>query len=208
MALSQEAWAKVRAEYEAGQLSMSEIARQAGVSRPAVSKRAKAEGWTRSLVASVRNEVARRMVTGPVTERNAHETINAAAARAVEVVRQHQVYASKQLRLAERVMDRAEEWLDDEEVRRRKSSDDIKVLQGIAQAMASSAQALAKAIPLERQAFSIPDPDKQPVQAQQTNVQVNVAQNVGVESELAVEDMTMEDLRAYRALIAKYARVR
>jgi len=82
-------WEAVEREYRAGQLSVSEIGRQHGVSHTAINKRAKKDGWSRDLAARVRQEVSARLVSGEVSAANAHEAVDVAAQRGVEVVRSH-----------------------------------------------------------------------------------------------------------------------
>lgn len=82
-------WEAIEREYRAGQLSVSEIGRQHGVSHTAINKKAKAQSWTRSLASKVRQVVSDRLVSEGVSASNARETVELAAARAVEVVRSH-----------------------------------------------------------------------------------------------------------------------
>lgn len=82
-------WEAVEREYRAGQLSVSEIGRQHHVSHTAINKKAKAQGWSRNLAAKVKEAVSTRLVSDGVSASNARETIDAAAARVVEVVRSH-----------------------------------------------------------------------------------------------------------------------
>jgi transposase-like protein len=89
-------WDAIEREFRAGQLSVSEIARQHGISRTAVNKHAARHGWVRDLSARVRQAVSARLVAGPVSSDEAQvagfnvaTAVDAAAARAVELVRQH-----------------------------------------------------------------------------------------------------------------------
>lgn len=82
-------WEAVEREYRAGQLSVSEIGRQHDVSHTAINKRAKKEAWVRDLAARVRQEVSARLVSDEVSTANAHEAVDLAARRGVEVVRSH-----------------------------------------------------------------------------------------------------------------------
>ncbi len=72
-------WVAIERHYRANQLSLNEIARQYGVSRPAITKKAEKEGWVRDLQEKIelatKNKVvaavATKAVTGklpPVTE--------------------------------------------------------------------------------------------------------------------------------------------
>lgn len=82
-------WEAIEREYRAGQLSVSEIGRQYGVSHTAINKRAKKENWHRDLSGAVRKEVSARLVSEEVSGSTARAAIETAAARGVEVVRQH-----------------------------------------------------------------------------------------------------------------------
>src|SRR3984957_3669508 len=93
-------WEAIEREYRAGQLSVREIGRRYEVDEAAVRKHAKAEGWTRALAAKVREAVREKLVRnvgpqdGPHPIRDA-EIIDMAAARGVEVVRQHRATLSR-----------------------------------------------------------------------------------------------------------------
>jgi hypothetical protein len=50
-------WAWIEHEYRNGARSVREIARDAGISQPAISKRARREGWTREVITPVITEV-------------------------------------------------------------------------------------------------------------------------------------------------------
>jgi type III secretion system FlhB-like substrate exporter len=85
-------WEAIEREYRADQLSVAEIGRQYGVSHTAINKRAKAHGWQRDLADRVRRRVSAQLVAEVAPEVSAAretETIELAARRGVEVVRQH-----------------------------------------------------------------------------------------------------------------------
>ena len=146
-------WEAIEREYRAGQLSVSEIARQHGVSHTAINKRAKREGWVRDLSKRVREEVSARLVSAEVSAPNAREAIEAAAARGVEVVRQHRRDISSINSLAVRLRAKAEAMLDQEAVV------DLKDLDTAAGIVESLARTTARLVPLERQAFSLDEKD-------------------------------------------------
>jgi len=98
-------WEAIEREYRAGQISVSEIGRQFGVSHTAINKRAKKEGWTRDLSKKVRQEVSARLVSAEVSAANAREAVDAAAARGVEVVRQHRSVIGRGRDLTLRLLD-------------------------------------------------------------------------------------------------------
>jgi nucleotidyltransferase/DNA polymerase involved in DNA repair len=64
-------WEAIEREYRAGQLTVVEIGRQHGLSRTAINKRAKRDGWTRNLADRVRKEVSARLISevSPEAER-------------------------------------------------------------------------------------------------------------------------------------------
>lgn len=67
-------WEAIERAYRAGQLSVRAIAEKFGVSHPAVSKRAKKEGWQRDLTEQVRAAVKRK-VTKAVTTKGNHSDV-------------------------------------------------------------------------------------------------------------------------------------
>ena len=144
-------WEEVEREYRAGQLSISEISRQHDISRPAIIKKAQKNGWKGDLSDQVRKEINAKLVTGEVTPCNTREAIDNAVNRGIEVVRGHQKMLSRLMAIGDKIMDDLEH--DGEEGR--KSFD----ARERADLFRSLGQVLAKAIPLERQAFNL---DKEP----------------------------------------------
>jgi len=177
-------WDVVEREYRAGQLAVSEIGRQHGVSHTAINKRAKKNGWTRSLAAKVRREVSDRLVSGEVSAANAAEAIDVAAARGVEVVRSHRRDISRsrdvlgrlveELDMATAHRDEIAEEIDafiDRDAsdgdskaaetareKRRQAMHRAVSLGARAGAMQSLSGALKNIVVLERQAFSLDEP--------------------------------------------------
>lgn len=82
-------WEAVEREYRAGQLSVSEIGRMSGCSHTAIQKKSKALGWTRNLRERVREEVAARLVAEGVATGNVRETVERAAERDIQLIREH-----------------------------------------------------------------------------------------------------------------------
>jgi hypothetical protein len=105
-------WEAIEREYRAGQLSVREIGREHGISEGAIRKRAKAEGWVRDLSEKVRELARAKLVRDAGTQEgtqtprvNERETIEFAAARHVEVTRQHQGAVGRGRDLTLRLLD-------------------------------------------------------------------------------------------------------
>ena len=167
-------WEAIERDYRAGQLSVAEIARQNGITHPAILKKAKAEGWTRNLIKQVREAVETKLVTetaaevtGGNTDGNSKETIEAAAQRVVEVVRSHR----KDIKFGRDLTARLLSELDNttskvgeiEEIITKETDPGPKrsammravSLPGRAGVMKDLSQAMQRLIGLERQAFSV-----------------------------------------------------
>jgi hypothetical protein len=145
-------WALIEREYRAGQLSIAEIARQSGITRGAIQKRAKRDGWARDLLPAVQAKVKDKLVRDAAPEGALEaEAVDAAAARAVEVVRQHRGLLSRLNRIATRLTLDLELHL----------TGQLPVVpwmhptDTVAGVVLRVAQALGRAVPLERQAFSV-----------------------------------------------------
>ena len=168
-------WEAIEREYRAGQLSVHEIARQQGVSHVAILKQAKKLGWSRDLSKRVRQSVTARLVTNEVTT-PAQETvaIETAAARGVEVVRQHRADISQaretfrdllaELREACQRRDEIEDEVATETASERNPQRRAMMLRavslpsrtGVLKDLSIAGRTL---IELERQAFSLDEPD-------------------------------------------------
>lgn len=153
-------WERIEAEYRAGQLSLGEIARSAGISRQAITKRAEKAGWTRNLAAKVRERVAAKLVevtgaevTGEVTGSDAHAreaaTVEVAAERAAAVVLTHRRDILAAREAVGKLVDRLA-----------RSGSSVELPQA-ASAAASLATALGKLVALERQAFALDKPHEE-----------------------------------------------
>ena len=145
-------WALIEREYRAGQLSIAEIARQSGITRGAIQKRAKRDGWARDLLSAVQAKVKDDLVRDAAPDGALEaEAVDAAAARAVEVVRQHRGLLSRLNRIATRLTLDLELHL----------TGQLPVIpwmrptDTVAGVVLRVAQALGRAVPLERQAFSV-----------------------------------------------------
>lgn len=154
-------WEAVEREYRAGQLSVSEIGRQHGVSHTAINKKAKLQGWTRNLAAKVRQVVSERLVSDEVSSANARETVEMAAARAVDVVRSHRRALSQLNAIGDILATRLSQHLDGIEpdgpgLHEKESPSDM---------LEKLSRTRQRAIQLERQAFNLdtqPDDDSAP----------------------------------------------
>lgn len=166
-------WERIEREYRAGQLSVAEIGRQCDISHQAINKRAKREGWTRNLAGKVRAEVAARLVAGTVATCNTREAIDNAAARGVELVRQHQHTIGRGRAITLRLLDELEastchvgeleemieaETLEDRDPRRRNAMLKAVSLPGRSGVVKDLSLAARNWIGLERQAFNLDEP--------------------------------------------------
>jgi transposase-like protein len=146
-------WERIEAEYRAGQLSVREIARQHGVSAPAIVQKAKRLGWERDLSASVREAVNAKLVketaavNSDVNALNAREAVSLAAARGVDIVLRHRRDIAKLDALRNRLAEKAEALIE--------GVSDLKGLGDAVAAVEGLGRTQAKLIPLERQAFSL-----------------------------------------------------
>jgi len=153
MAKKQIDWEAIEREYRAGQLSIREIARQHEISDPAILRRAKKEGWERDLSEKVRQKVNAKLVSTDVSAKvssaNTRETIDNAANRGVEIVRSHRQYLGRLLRVTDKCLKDLENDCDQEDQSLKMGYKEK------AELLKATTQSLAKAIPLERQAFNL-----------------------------------------------------
>ena len=163
-------WEAIEREYRAGQLSAREIGLQHGVSHTAINKRAKAQHWTRDLAKAVRQKVSDTLVSSEVSSGNAHEAVETAAARGVELVRQHRRSLGRAQTIIEKLLaelergtdniDEIEEAVEEETAgdgngKRRSMMLKAVSLPQRAQTAAALSLTIKNIIPLERQAFSL-----------------------------------------------------
>lgn len=167
-------WEAIEREYRAGQLSVSEIARQHGVSHTAINKRAKKLDWKRDLSRQVRQEVSARLVSAEVSPEvsaaNAREAVNLAAERGVALVRQHQSRLARANAIAERLLEELDresenvaeieaaiedETASDKSPQRRNAMLKAVSLPSRAATLRELSQVLKNTLPLERQAFNL-----------------------------------------------------
>jgi hypothetical protein len=143
--------AMVEREYRLG-TPTAEIARQSGLTRQAIEKRAKKGEWVRDLLPAVQAKIKDMLVRDAAPEGAATgEAVNAAVERGVGIVRGHRESLGKLKRITNMLMGTVELYLDGEIpfIPWLRASD---TLPGV---VARLAQAQAKVCTLERQAFSV-----------------------------------------------------
>ena len=184
-------WERIELDYRAGVKSLREIAEGSGVSHVAISKRAKAQGWTRSLKAKIQAKaddlVNKAMVNSqvnsvnPVSER---ETIDANAQAVASVKMAHRQDIQRARRITMSLLEELElqtgrdtvvmleqlgEMLRSEDDKGQDKLNDLytKVisLPGRAKTMKDLGESLRVLVALERQAFGLDDKDNRPVDA-------------------------------------------
>lgn len=165
-------WEAIEREYRGGQLSEAEIARQHGISRTAIQKRAKKNGWARDLTEKVRHEIAARLVAEGLQQPREAATIDMAATRGVQIIMGQRTRIGRAseavAKLLEELHDTSDnlaeiedeihqETADDESGRRRARMLAAVALPSRASVINNLAQSLKTLIALERQAFNLGD---------------------------------------------------
>ena len=165
-------WEAIEREYRAGQLSASEIGRQYKVSRQAILKRAKKESWPQNLSARVKEAVAARVVADGVAGKSARETVELAAERGVQIVREHRVSIGRGQKLVNALFGELEEatenrdeieeciqleTVDDKDGKRRAMMLRAVALPSRSGVIVNLSSALKTLVGLERQAFNLDD---------------------------------------------------
>jgi hypothetical protein len=169
---SQKTWKAIKKEWLAGQLSVSDIARNYGPSRQAISKRAREKNWPArgSLVEEVRKEVQTLLledekVAPTVAPSEACQIVESAARRGVEVIRNQRTLLSRLLGVAAATLQELEEMqlITRETLNKKRTKAQALLVASLSKAkldgMKAVSQVLAQAIPLERQAFSLDKDD-------------------------------------------------
>ena len=150
-------WEAIEREYRAGQLSVSEIARQHSVSHPLIFRKAKAVGWTRNLADRVREAVTAKAVTDGVTgDRRVtdREAVELAAERGVQIVREHRTLIGRGRALVAKMFG---------ELDAAGTGEDGSSLKDKSMTLGNLTNSLKTLVALERQAFSLSDdPAKEP----------------------------------------------
>jgi hypothetical protein len=155
-------WEAIEREFRAGQLSLREIAREHGITDTAIRKKAKEFGWVRDLSEQVREKVRTELVRDAVRTPNAREPeiVEAAAARGVEVVREHRRDIAGARRRAARIGSQIDRLLEVLETMQPEDENFLGRVSSAASANNALSQALSRVIPLERQAFSLDEPEQ------------------------------------------------
>lgn len=163
-------WEAIEREYRAGQLSVVEIGRQHSISHTAINKRAKRDGWSRNLAARVRAEVSARLVSAEVSVETETAAVELAAARGVQIVREHQASIGRgqklvgvlfgELEEATVSIEEIEEAIEEETASYRGGQRRAAMLRAVAlpsraTVITNLAGALKTLVGLERQAFSL-----------------------------------------------------
>ena len=169
---TEKTWKAIKKEWLAGQLSVSDIARNYGPSRQAISKRAKEKNWPArgSLVEEVRKEVQTLLledekVAASVAPSEACQIVESAARRGVEVIRNQRTLLSRLLGVAAATLEELEEMqlITRETLEKKRTKAQAMLVASLSKAkidgMKAVSQVLVQAIPLERQAFSLDKDD-------------------------------------------------
>lgn len=143
--------AMVEREYRLG-TPTAEIARQSGLTRQCIEKRAKKGGWIRDLLPAVQAKIKDQLLRDAAPEgAAAGEAVDAAVERAVGIVREHRASLARLKRITNTLMGTVELYLNQQ-------IDFIPWLRGndtLPSVVSRLAQAQAKVCALERQAFSV-----------------------------------------------------
>lgn len=162
-----EIWAEIRREWDAGQISVRDMAKAYGPSPQAIRKHVKRYNWPERgcLVEQVRKKVETELLSSEVVEGvpapGASEIVESAAKRGVGVVLRHRKIIARLLGLAETTLTETEEMqvISLDLYRKRKTKDIAALVASLNRArldnMRTISQVITQAIPLERQAYSL-----------------------------------------------------
>ena len=160
-------WAEIRKEWDAGQISVGDMAKAYGPSIQAIRKHAKRYRWPERgcLVEQVRERVEAKLLINEVADGvhppGSAEIVESAAKRGVGVVLRHRKIISRLLGIAETTLTELEEMnvISLELYRKRKTKDIAMLVASLGKArldgMRTVSQVITQAIPLERQAYSL-----------------------------------------------------
>jgi hypothetical protein len=162
-----ELWEKIRKEWLAGQLSLSDMEKTYGPTRAAIRKKARGQDWPArgTLSDEVRSQIEERLlldeVPAEVPPLEASKIVESATNRGVAVVRHHRDLLHRLLALAGGTLTELEEMavISAETLRKRRTKGQAMLVSALAKAKFDGlrvvSQVLGQAIPLERQAHSI-----------------------------------------------------
>jgi len=148
-------WEAIEREYRAGQLSVREIGRRYGQDEKAIRRKAQREGWPRDLSDVVRESVRSELVRSDVRSESSREAVRTAAARGVEVVRQHRAILGRLSRDATRIQDEIGRLLES-------GISTMSEAELAARAQEILSRTVERAQKLERVAFSLDAPAQEP----------------------------------------------
>ncbi len=168
---AEEIWVKVKREWLAGSLSVSDIGRTYGPSRQAITAKAKRMNWPPrgSLADEVRKEVESQLleaddipgVAAGVAPAEASDIVQAAAKRGVTVVRRHRKSLAQLLDIGAATLNEIEEMavISAETLKKRRTKHQAALVASLTKArydgMRVVSGVFAQVIPLERQAYSL-----------------------------------------------------
>ena len=161
-------WDQIRAEWLAGQLSLSDISRTYGPSRATIREKAKRYNWPLrgSLLDQVRKEIDSQLLDeggapASAPPQEADEIIESAAKRGVAVVRKHRKLLSELLGAVDVVLAdfKMIEIIRQDVLERKRLKGRIQMITALSRSridtLKVASQVLSQAIPLERKAYSL-----------------------------------------------------
>jgi hypothetical protein len=163
-----EVWNQIKAEWLAGQLSLSDISRNYGPSRATIRAKAKRFEWPPrgSLAGEVRKEIQSQLLDekgapAGAPPLQADEIIDSAAARGVAVVRKHRKLLSELLGAVDVALAELKtmEIIKQDVLERKRLKGRIQMITALSRSridtLKVASQVLSQAIPLERKAYSL-----------------------------------------------------
>jgi hypothetical protein len=162
-----EIWSEIRREWDAGQISVRDMAQAYGPSPQAIRKHARRYNWPErgSLVEQVRQKVETELLSSEVVEGvpspGAAEIVESAAKRGVGIVLRHRKIIARLLGVAETTLTELEEMqvISLDLYRKRRTKDIAILVASLGKArldgMRTVSQTISQAIPLDRQAYSL-----------------------------------------------------
>ena len=161
-------WDQVKAEWLAGQLSLSDISRNYGPSRATIRAKAKRFNWPQrgSLADEVRKEIQSQLLDeegapGSAPPLQASEIVESAAKRGVAIVRRERKLLSRLLRVVDATLEELENIavISRETLEKKRTKAQVQLVAALSKAkidgMKAVSQILSQAIPLERLAYSL-----------------------------------------------------